>query len=184
MTPKHFVAVGLRLFALWLVWESMQIFAAASAIKRINAPLGDSPLWMALPLMILFLMAAFLIWIFSAPLASTVLSGVPVPQNPTVSLGHLIVAGCVLMGLWWLKDAVMSLASLWFRAIVMSRLNEGSAFDLIGDMGKVNTVLYLVQIVCGLFFVLRPFAIAHWIIRAAPSSQVCETNERPAQEQQ
>lgn len=172
MTPKHFMAVGLRLFALWLVWESIQIFAVASAIKRVNVPLGDSPLWMALPLMILFLIAAFLLWIFSAPLASAVLSGVPAPQDPTVSLGHLIVAGCVLMGLWWLKDAVTPLARLWFKAIVMSRLNEGSTFDLIGDTGKVNTVIYLVQIACALFFVLRPFVIANWIIHAIPNSEV------------
>lgn len=170
MTPKHFVAVGLRLFALWLVWGSVQLLAIASALKRYNTQLGDNPLWIAALVMAAFLVAAFLIWVFSAPLATAALSGVPKPQDATLSFGHIIVAGCVLMGLWWLKESTIPLIGLWLRAISMARLNDASALGLIGDTGKINTVLYLIQIACGLFFVLRPFAIARWVIRSIPDS--------------
>lgn len=167
MTPKHVVAVGLRLFALWLVWGSVQLFAIASVLKRYNPQLGDNPLWMAVLVMAAFLVAAFLIWIFSAPLATAALSGVPKPQDTRLSLNHIIVAGCVLMGLWWLKESSIPLLGLWLRAIATARLNDVSAFGLLGDTGKINTALYLVQMACGLFFVLRPFVIVRWVIRSS-----------------
>jgi hypothetical protein len=170
MTPKHFVAVGLRLFALWLVWGSIQSFAIATAIERFNPSPGGNSLWIAVIVVIVFLATAALVWMFSASLATAALSGIPQPQNATLSLGHIIVAGCVLMGLWWLKASAIPLVDLWLRAISMSRWNNASAFDVLGDVGKINAALYLVQIACGLFFVLRPFVIARWVIRSIPDS--------------
>lgn len=152
MTPTHFVAVGLRLFALWLVWGSIQSFAIATAIERFNPSPGGNSLWIAVIVVIVFLATAALVWMFSA------------------SLGHIIVAGCVLMGLWWLKASAIPLVDLWLRAISMSRWNNASAFDVLGDVGKINAALYLVQLACGLFFVLRPFVIARWVIRSIPDS--------------
>lgn len=170
MTPKHFVAVGLRLFALWLAWGSIQSFAMATAIERFNGSLGSSPLWIAVIVVAVFLVTAILIWIFSAPLATAALSGIPPPQSATLSLAHLIVAGCALMGLWWLKASAIPLVELWLRAMSMSRLNNVSAFDMLGDVGKIDAALYLVQMACGLFFVLRPLVIARWVIRSIPAS--------------
>lgn len=167
MTPKHFIAVGLRLFALWLVIGSFQVFAIASAIERFNQQLGNSPIWMVTLVIAVYLVLAFLLWIMSAPIATWLLAGVPRPQAPSLTLGDIIVAGCVLMGLWWLKEAIIPLTSLWLRAIALS--GDQSPINLLGPTGKVSTALHLLEIICGLLLVFRPFDIAKWVVGKMPS---------------
>ena len=170
MTPKHFVAVCLRLFALWLVISGMQLFFIASAIKYYNAQLGNSPIWMFVIVWSLMLLIAFVVWIFSAPIATGLLSGVPRPPAPSLSLSDIIVAGCILSGLWWLKEALIPLIGLWFKAVALAGDGQ-SSFNVLGASGKVNTVLYLIEIAAGIFFVTRPSTIAGWVIRERPAPQ-------------
>jgi uncharacterized membrane protein len=170
MTPKHFIAVCLRLFALWLVIGGFQVFAIAEAVKQVNEYLIGDPVWLIWLVMAVFLVTAFLLWILSAPIATKLLSGVPAPKAPGLSMGDIIVAGCVLMGLWWLKEALIPLFSLWLRAFALS--GDHSVIDLLGPAGKVSTVLHLIEIVIGLFFVLRPFDIAKWVAGRIPSHGV------------
>lgn len=170
MTPKNFVAVCLRLFALWLVIGGVQVFAIAEAIKQFNEHFITDPLWIVLLVMAIFLGAAFLLWILSAPIATKLLSGVPSPNLPGLSMGQIIVAGCVLMGLWWLKEALIPLLGWWLKALVLSGVNNQSALDALGPTGKVSTVIHLIEIAVGLFFVLRPFDVAKWVEGRIPKS--------------
>jgi hypothetical protein len=165
MTPKQFVAVCLRLFALWLIISGLQLFFIATALKTFNAELGNSPIWMFAVVWSAILLVTFILWIFSAPLATGLLSGVPRPQTPSLSMGDIIVAGCVLLGLWWLKDALITFLQLWLKAVALSSYNHTSAFEALGAAGKISMALYVIEMVVGLFFVSRPFNIAEWVIR-------------------
>ncbi|RUL67697.1 hypothetical protein [Dyella choica] len=170
MTPKHFVAVCLRLFALWLIISGLQLFFIASALKAFNTQLGNSPIWMfALVWSVIFLIA-FILWIFSAPLATGLLSGVPRPQTPSLSLGDIIVAGCILLGLWWIKEALIPFLTLWFKVVALSH-DGNSAFEALGSSGKISMALYLLEMTAGVFFVSRPFQIARWVIRRGEAAQ-------------
>jgi hypothetical protein len=171
MTPKHFVAVCLRLFALWLVVSGMQLFFIASALKFYNSQLGSNPIWMFVVVWSVLLLIAFIVWVFSAPLATGLLSGVPRPQTPSLSLGDIIVAGCVLSGLWWLKEALVPLIGLWLKAVALSGDGQ-SIFETLGPNGKINMALYLVEIAAGVFFVSRPSTIAGWVVRRGSARRV------------
>lgn len=168
MTPKHFIAVGLRLFAIWLLIGAVQIFAIISALKRLNDALGGNSAWLGFAAIALFLAMAFFIWILSAPMATAVLSGVPRPQVTTLSLFDLVVVGCVLMGLWWLKESLVPFVALWLKALVAAPEASQSAFAWLGPVGKLNVLMYLAQIAISLFFVCRPYSIAKWVIRGVP----------------
>lgn len=170
MTPKHFIAVCLRLFALWMVIGGFQVLVIAEAIKQFNEHLIGDPVWMVALVMAVFLVAAFMVWILSAPIATKLLSGVPPPKSSGSPTGNIIVAGCVLMGLWWLKEALIPLLSLWMRAFALS--GSQSAMELMGPTGKISTVLHLIEIAFGLFFLLRPFDVAKWVLRRMPSNEV------------
>ncbi|HTV86618.1 MAG TPA: hypothetical protein VME63_14555 [Dyella sp.] len=170
MTPKHFVAVCLRLFALWLIISGLQLFFIATALKTFNTELGSSPIWMFAVIWSVILLIAFILWIFSAPLATGLLSGVPRPQASSLSLGDIIVAGCVLLGLWWLKEALIPFLNLWFKAVALSSDGQ-SVFASFGPTGKISMTLYLVEMIAGCFFVSRPFDIARWVIRRGAALQ-------------
>ncbi|MFK2873203.1 hypothetical protein [Dyella lipolytica] len=178
MTPKHFVAVCLRLFALWLIFSGIQFFFIATALKYFNAQLSNGPMWIFVAVWAVFLVVAFLLWILSAPLATGLLAGVPKPQTPSLSLGDVIVAGCVLMGLWWLKEALGLLVGLWLKTVALSDLGDQSVFVSLGSTGKISTGIYLAEIAVGLFFVTRPFSIAKWVMRSAPTSRVESTEKQ------
>jgi hypothetical protein len=171
MTRKHFVAVCLRLFVLWLIISAVQLFFIASGLKYFSQQLGNSPIWVLVLVWSVFLVVTFLLWILSAPLATGLLSGVPRPQTPSLSLGDIIVAGCVVLGLLWLKESLLSFISLWLKAAARSSLSNQSLFDSPGSNDKISAAIYVVEITFGLFFVIRPFDIAKWVIRSAPISR-------------
>jgi hypothetical protein len=175
VTPKHFIAICLRLFALWLIIGGFQVFAISEAVRQFNEHLIGDPVWLVLLIMAIFLVVAFLLWVFSSPIATKLLSGVAAPKVSALSMSDIIVAGCVLMGLWWLKEALIPLVGLWLRAFALS--GDQPAINVLGPSGKVSTVLHLIEIVFGLFFVLRPFDIAKWITGRIPS-QGAETERQ------
>ena len=168
MTPKHFIAVCLRLFALWTLLGGLQVFAISTAIEKFNALTTNGSMWIAAVIIAVFWVVAFLLWILSAPLATALLSGVPKPQSSALSLGDIIVAGCVLIGLWWIKDTVIPLVELGIKASVLSSMNNQSIFDSLGLNGKISVGLNLAQFASGLFFVFRPFSVAKWVTRMTP----------------
>ena len=164
MTARQIVAVGLRLFALWLCLAAFQIFWTAQALKRMTAEWGN-PSLLGLSLVGLFVAIATVVWVMSGPLSRWLVSGLGKMENVTPSTVDLLAVGCMLMGLWWLKEALLPLIRLWINAVAFASESGESAFRWLGDGGKLSVAIDILQIVIAGFFVRGAYPIARWLLR-------------------
>lgn len=165
MGARQLVAIGFRLFAIWLCVSALQLFAIASAIRKMTAAWGDA-WWVGILVVGVCVGIALIVWGLSGAMARGLMAGLERTPQSTFSPLEMVVVGCILMGLWWLKESFVPLVGLWMRAVALS--SGESAFAWLGTAGKLNAAMNLIQIGIGLFFVCRPYQIAQWVLRHAP----------------
>jgi hypothetical protein len=167
MGARQFVALGLRLFAIWLFVTALQFYGVMSALRSASAQWITSP-WMGALVVVILLAVGVALWMSSGPLARGLMSGLPNVGETKLSAYQALVVGCVLMGLWWLKTSFVPLVILWLRAIAMSDEAGKSAMTWLGIDGKLAALSDVLQVGIGLFFVCRPGKIAGWLLRRGP----------------
>lgn len=176
MTARQIVAVGLRLFALSLCLGAIDMFWRAAALYKMAVAWG-SPLWFGLPLVGLFLAGAAVIWIMSGPLSRWLISGLGKMEATKPSTLDLLAVGCMLMGLWWLKEALIPFVRLWLNALELAPASGVSAFVWLGSEGKVGVAMYVLQIVASGCLVRGAYPLARWLLRRAQASEASEASE-------
>lgn len=164
MGARQLVAVGFRLFAVWLLIGALQVFGMTESIKRAASLWGDSSL-LGLSIAGALVGFALIVWALSGWAARILFSGLPANDDLRPVPLNLVVVGCMLMGLWWLKEAVVPFIGLWLKASAISSETGQSAFDSLGSVGRVNAILYLVQIAIAIVFVTRPYWLAGYLLR-------------------
>lgn len=164
MGTKQLAAVGFRLFAVWILIGALQVFGMTESIKRAAALWGDSSL-LGLSITGALVGLAIIVWALSGWAARILFSGLPANDDLTPAPLNLVVVGCLLMGLWWFKEAVVPFIGLWLKAMAISSETGQSAFVSLGSVGKVNLILYLVQIAIAVVFVTRPYWLAGHLLR-------------------
>jgi hypothetical protein len=169
MTARQIVAVGLRLFALWLCLGAFEIFWTAQALRKMTAEWG-SPSLLGLSLVGLFVAIAVVVWIMSGPLSRWLVSGLGKMEDVKPSTVDLLAIGCMLMGLWWLKEALLPLVKLWINALSLAPESGVSAFNWLQSSGKLSVAIDILQIVIAGFFVRCAYPIARWLLRRERSS--------------
>jgi hypothetical protein len=169
MTARQIVAVGLRLFALWLCLAAIQLFWTARALQKMTAEWGN-PTLLGLSLVGLSVAIAVIVWIMSGPLSRWLVSGLGKMENVRPSTVDLLAVGCILMGLWWLKEALFPLLRLWINAVAFASESGESAFRWLGSGGKLSVAIEILQIVVAGFFVRGAYPIARWLLRQERTS--------------
>ncbi len=169
MQVRQLVTVGLRLFALWLGVAAFQAFGLVAVFRRQAIAWGDSQ-WLGVLAVGVFIGAAAIVWAISGPLSRWLTSGMQQAESPRLNATDLVATGCVLMGLWWLKEAIIPLLGLWLRAVALAADAGKTAFDWLGAGGRIAALLDVLQIGLGIYFVTRPYKIASRLIHAATSS--------------
>ena len=169
MIARQLVAVGFRLFAIWLCIAAFQAFGLIVSVKKVVSAWGDSP-WLGMWIVGLFLGIAIIVWALSGPLARMLTLGMTRTEDARVSAAELVAVGCVLMGLWWLKEATIPLLALWLKAVALSSEAGQTAFMWLGTEGKVSAGLDLLQMGIGAYFVTQPHKIARRLISGVPTS--------------
>ena len=106
MSPHQTIAVAVRLFAVWLMLETLR-----DAVAFLKPP-GDLPLT-AIAAAILFVSVGALIvallWLFPQTIARKLLSSSAAEPVPTASPDTWMAMGCALIGLWILSYALPAL---------------------------------------------------------------------------
>jgi hypothetical protein len=169
MFVKQLVTVGFRLFAIWLCVAAFQAFGLLVSVRKMLSAWGDSP-WLGMWVVGMFIGVAIVVWAISGPLSRLLTLGMTKTENPKVSATDLVAVGCVLMGLWWLKEAIIPLLALWLKAVALSPESGQTAFAWLDTQGKVTAGLYLLQIGIGVYFVAQPYKIARRLICSVPTS--------------
>jgi len=169
MNARQLVAVGLRLFAIWLCVSSLQFYGIISVLRRMATSWGNMS-WIGPLIIAVCVTLAIILWFLSGPIARALTSGLAKAktQETSLSASDIVAVGCVLMGLWWLKESIVPFVTLWLKAVAVAPDTGQSALAWLGSQGKVDAVMGVVQIGIGAFFVCRPYNIARWVLRHAP----------------
>ena len=171
MTVCQFVVVSVRFFAIWLFISALRGLVYLTGVGQAD---GFEQLGLRVYYGIGFLAcAAVVAWMIARPLAGAMLRGVPSQQSEAPSLANLVAAGCVLMGLWWLKDAVVGLADSWVSAQLLAAMNRRSAFASMDLAARARAAYLLAEALAAAVLLMRPWAVTGWVLRrsAAPPSQ-------------
>ena len=169
MAARQLVAVGFRLFAIWLCVAALQTFGIIVSLKRMIESFGNAP-WLGLWLVGIFIGVAIIVWALSGPLAHLLTVGLSKAEATRLSPADLVAVGCVLMGLWWIKEATVPLVGLWLKAVALSPESGQTAFAWLGANGKITAGLDLLQVGIGAYFVSQPHKIAARLIGTVTAS--------------
>lgn len=167
MGARQLVGVGFRLMALWLCFGATQAAGIVSWLQNRRGAFSMTPhlgLWMLLT----GVGVALALWALSGVLAAALTHGLPDETKPRWSPLDAVAVGCVLMGLWWLKDCLVPLAALWLNALASSSEMGQSVIAWLGAQGRTEAGRYLAQMAVAGYFVARPYPIARWLLRHAP----------------
>jgi hypothetical protein len=163
MSARQCVALGLRLFAVWICLDAIQAALSMGALD------GPRPfLWQRIVGISISLVMALLVWVLSGPVAKALMSGLTHVPDVKFSPHQAVMVGCVLMGLWWLEQSLFVLVELWLHALAPSPDYEPSASDWFRADRDIEVFSRLLQIGVALFFVCRPDIIANKLLRHLP----------------
>lgn len=162
MSIRLLVAVGLRFVAVALCFNALTSLVSIGALRAAG-------LAAVAPLLALFyagvLAMAVVLWATARPLSGLFLSGLPRESLGGLASVDLVVAGCALLGLWWLKFAVGGLVELWVRAQMLTEVSGQSAWRSPDARSQGQAVTQVFDLAIALLFLLRPRQIGQWILR-------------------
>lgn len=164
MDAKYITTLGLRLFAVWFCVGAFQLFGMIESLKKMSASFSQSP-WLSLSVIGVAISIAILLWILSRPIAGLLTFDLSKQRSPTpLSMADLVVVGCVLMGLWWLKNALLPFVEFWLTAVARASYSDESALATLDSKDKITIALDLLRIAIALLFICRPRRIAQWVL--------------------
>lgn len=109
MSPTQTIAVGARLFAIWLLWYGVTHVAATYfGARRSDYDLSLMPFAVGLALIALIVV---LLWIFPTFLAKMILPKQTEPSGGAPVFDDWFSVGCSLLGVWALAKAIPALSS-------------------------------------------------------------------------
>jgi hypothetical protein len=108
MSPHQTIAVGVRVFALWIAFNLlMNAMGMLSSAKQLNEP---SAKWFIGAVVLLTIVFALFLWFFSRTVARLLLPGPGAAPTESASPDTWFAIGCSLLGLWVLTGVIPSLA--------------------------------------------------------------------------
>ncbi|GLQ95735.1 hypothetical protein [Dyella mobilis] len=165
MSARQCVALGLRLFAIWMCLDAIQaaLFMVASGTSDTAPPFW----WQKILGILVTLIVALIVWVLSGPVARGLMSRLEDVPDTKFSAHQAVVVGCVLMGLWWLEQSIFVVVVEWLRTLSVSPEYGQSAKDWLRTDHKITLFSGLLQIGVSLFFVCCPHVIANAVLRRA-----------------
>ncbi|BDU19451.1 hypothetical protein [Dyella sp. GSA-30] len=164
MDARYITTLALRLFAIWFCVSAFQLFGTIESLRQLGGNFNQSSL-VSLSIIGVAVSIGIILWILSRPIAGLLTFDLAKQHSATrLSMADLVVVGCVLMGLWWLKNAVLPFVEFWLTAVARASYADESALATLDGKDKITIALDLLRIAIALFFICRPRHIAHWIL--------------------
>lgn len=161
MTIRQLAAVSLRFFALWLCFNAASGLVILFKVKQANGLASIPGAGYSLGFM---LALAVVVWISAPRIAGAMVSGLRQTEASPLSLYDLVIAGCVLLGLWWLKEGVAGLADAWLRAQTLSALSGQSAYASMDAGARARVGYYVCETLLAIALLTRPRVVAGWLL--------------------
>ena len=148
MNPKSILAVAIRLFAIYLILMTFQMFALALSFIKANTN-GASPILLVTPLAVFIL--GFILWKFPLSIAGKIIP-TSILEEPilNVSPRSLAAAASGIFGLWALLSTLPHVVAYIGMQLYFNGPGQGSF--LISEQFFASVI----QAICGLFLLSKP----------------------------
>lgn len=163
MSVRLLVAVGLRFFAVSLCFGTLVALIGMKAGSGQDFGVSTA-LWAVFVLTVLAV--AVVLWMLARPLSGLLVSGLPGKELAGLSAADLVIAGCALMGLWWLRSALSGLFYLWLQAQGLAEVSGRSAWASLDAGGHGQVLAQVLELAFALLLLLRPRQVAGWVLRS------------------
>ena len=149
MTPQHFIAVGVRLVAIWLAIRSARFFTSVPVL--LDSMDRDDRLLQFLLYGGLHLLIAAVLWMFPMTVARKILPHVSPAVAMTFSAHDLARVGCALVGLWLLVSKFYIFSWL----ICTEAIDPSFRITELPSETKVDLAVSLGELILAVFLVVR-----------------------------
>lgn len=167
MTPQQLLAVGVRLFAVWLLLTSVSYFTAIPAALTSSPINSEASTQIAYALGAGYVLCALVLWLFPMLVAHKLLPKTA-HTNHLNPQGHdLARVGCGLLGLWLLSRALPSVVWVFFRAFLF--VDAGSTYATLPPDTKLDLAVALFETALGLLFLLKGKMFAALLVPNTPA---------------
>ena len=157
MTPQHFIAVGIRLFAIWLVIRSARFFTSVPVL--LDSMDRDDRLLQFLLYGGVHLLIAVILWTFPMTFARKILPTASPAVAVNFSAKDLARVGCALFGLWLLVNKFYTFSSL----ICTAALDPSFRITALPLESRVNLVVSLAELILAVFLIVRSDIFARMV---------------------
>lgn len=160
MTPQQIVSLFVRLFAVWLLVEAIQIVGIEFALS--NQSLHANELFILSGILLLI---AALLWVFPLTVARTILPRVEDQSATSISAKETATVACIVLGLWTIvARALPSITRLFWHALVALHDGSGSWVRTMDQERLLEGSVALVTLIAALFLVFRARDLAAFFL--------------------
>lgn len=179
MTPQQLLAVGVRLFAVWLALTSISYFAAIPAALA-NSPVGtNAPTQVAYTLGTGYVLSALVLWFFPMLVAHKLLPRTTHTNHLNPHGHELARTGCALLGLWLLSRALPNVVWMVFRAFLF--VDAGSTYTTLPPDSKLELAVAVFEAMLGLLLLLKARSFATLLVPNASKPGGSDDDSEPNQ---
>lgn len=162
MTPQQLVGLACRLFAVWLVLNSIAFFTAIPAALA-SAPLGaGESAGVSYAIGAAYVVIALLLWFFPMLAAQKLLPRTQFENRLSVPGFELARVGVALMGLWLFAKAMPHLVWFVFRALLVA--DAGSSFNAVTTGTRLEIIVSVVELAFAVLVIVKAGAFASWLL--------------------
>ena len=141
MSPHQVVAVGVRLFAIWLAIYALRV--APGFLVQVRKYDDQFAIGLTIATVPIVLGVLIVLWFFPRTIARRLLPGSPPPEPPVISPDAWFAVGCSLLGLWVLSDAIPALVKYFMFLYLDQRSGGATSLPAGWHAGAVSYVVHL-----------------------------------------
>ena len=161
MTPQQIVGLGVRLFAIWLLFVGLPyVWYIPSALAQ--QPI-DGSTSLSIAIGFVYIAVAVLLWFFPMVVAHRLIPRTNFDNVLEVVPIETARVGCCLLGLWLFLTSAPALVSYLFRAFLVS--GSGPLYGSLTLDQKLDIGFYLIQVLIASALIFRSSAFASWLMR-------------------
>ena len=157
MTPQQIVAIGIRFFAVYIVFQSLEyLVSIPNGMKNTNL---DSQAFLAYGIGAFGVIVALLCWFFPLSIANRIVPRTRFENHLNLQAFDAVRAGGSLIGLWLFATSLPSILWFFFSGAANAGPNQ-SIFGALDTESKIRIAFYSVHLVLAYVLIFKSHIFA------------------------
>jgi hypothetical protein len=157
MTPQQIVAIGIRFFAVYIVFQSLEyLVTIPNSMENTNL---NSKAYLAYGIGSFGVLAALFCWFFPLSIANRIVPRTRFENHLNLQAFEAVRAGGSLIGLWLFATALPSILWFFFSIAANAGPNQ-SIFGALDTESKIRIAFHVVQLVLAYVLIFKSHLFA------------------------